>query len=95
MTIDDEEGGNGNSKLDPGENVIFRFDVKNNGHALSPDISIQLTSNNSKVVITYEPINQQGLEPDEEYQVEFTAIVDTEAVMGDVASLQAKIIAGE
>ncbi len=28
MTIDDEEGGNGNSKLDPGENVIFRFDVK-------------------------------------------------------------------
>ncbi|HPX34955.1 MAG TPA: T9SS type A sorting domain-containing protein, partial [Bacteroidales bacterium] len=95
MTIDDEEGGNGNSKLDPGENVIFRFDVKNNGHALSPDISIQLTSNNSKVVITSEPINQQGLEPDEEYQVEFTAIVDTEAVMGDVASLQAKIIAGE
>jgi hypothetical protein len=33
LTIDDSEGGNGNSRLDPGETVNFILDCKNIGHS--------------------------------------------------------------
>lgn len=95
MTIDDETGGNGNGMLDEGEEVIFRFEVDNNGHALSPDLVMQLISNNSKVTITSSQVTHSGLQSGGNCIVEFTGTVNPDALMGDLASLQAKITAGQ
>jgi len=51
--IDDSEGGNGNTLLDPGENAIMWFSVMNQGHALSPDLNILISSLNDFVGMSF------------------------------------------
>ncbi len=95
MIIDDTTGGNGNGRLDQGEEVIFRFTVDNNGHALSPDLLMQLVSNNSNVNITSSQVTHTGLQIGGNCILVFTGTVDPDAVMGDLASLQATITSGQ
>lgn len=95
LIIDDAAGGNGNGMLDPGEDVIFRFNLKNAGHALSPDISLLLASNNANLSLSSTQANHDGLQPDGTCVLEFAGYVNPNAVMGDLALLQATVVAGE
>ncbi|MBE0639253.1 MAG: T9SS type A sorting domain-containing protein [Bacteroidales bacterium] len=94
LTIDDVAGGNGNGMLDPGEMVVFRFDVKNEGHALSPAVTFHLASNNANLTLTMTQANHDGLQPDGIAIFEFLGLVNPDAVMGDLALLQATINSG-
>ena len=51
MTIDDNAGGDGNGRLDPGETADISVPVTNNGHSDSPDASALLSSVSSYVTI--------------------------------------------
>lgn len=94
LDIDDSEGGNGNGLLDQGENVILSFEITNTGHADSPDLLLELSSNEHLVLETTQA-GQSGLQPGEECILEFEATVDPDALMGDLAVIQAVINAGE
>ena len=51
MTIDDNAGGNGNGRLDPGETADITIPVLNNGNSNSPSVSTLLTSVSSYVTV--------------------------------------------
>ncbi|MBL7104731.1 MAG: hypothetical protein ISS18_10400 [Bacteroidales bacterium] len=51
MTIDDNAGGNGNGRLDPGETADISVPVSNNGHSLSPLAEANLSSLSSWITI--------------------------------------------
>ncbi|MCD4731158.1 MAG: hypothetical protein K8R74_11180, partial [Bacteroidales bacterium] len=51
MTIDDNAGGDGNGRLDPGETADISVPVSNNGHSLSPLAEANLSSLSSWVTI--------------------------------------------
>jgi len=51
MAIDDNAGGNGNGRLDPGETADITVPVTNNGHSLSPLAEANLSSLSSWVTI--------------------------------------------
>jgi len=51
MTIDDNAGGNGNNRLDPGETADIYFPVMNNGNSASPLASSVLVSTSPYVTI--------------------------------------------
>ncbi|MDZ7777587.1 MAG: C25 family cysteine peptidase [Bacteroidales bacterium] len=44
LTIDDDEGGNGNGRLDPGETVTVTIPVMNEGHAAADNVLAHLTT---------------------------------------------------
>jgi hypothetical protein len=51
LLIDDNTGGNGNGRLDPGETVDISIPVSNNGHSLSPLAEANLNSASSWISI--------------------------------------------
>lgn len=95
LTVDDVAGGNGSGTLDPGEDVIFRLEVFNQGHALSPDVLMQFVSNSAHVTLSSTQANSAALGAGESAVLEFNGTVNPEAVMGDLALLQATVIAGD
>ncbi len=93
LTIDDFTGNN-NGLLDPGETVIFLFDLINQGHATSPDINMQCISNNSNVNITGSSANTDPLSPDESCILGFEGLVNPDAGFGHLADLEVIIQSG-
>lgn len=92
--IDDSEGGNGNTLLDPGENAIIGFSVMNHGHALSPDLNMLITSINENITIITGEQNHAALAISESTNFEFEIHVSEEASMGDLAQIVAVINSG-
>lgn len=94
LTIDDQEHGNGNSLLDPDELVTLIFEVNNFGNALSPEITMQLSSGNTNLTLIASEDSIEGLEAGAGGTLSFAAQVDPETVMGDLATLQADLTSG-
>ncbi len=94
LLIDDTEGGNGNGRLDPGEEVVIIINLHNLGSAESPEMIMQLTSANSNLTVLNGEDSHDGLMPGEECVFTFTALVDDETTMGDLAELQTTLAAG-
>lgn len=94
LIIDDVAGGNGNGMLDPGENVVLRFNVKNQGKALSPALTFNLTSSNANLTLYASQATNPGLQPDGTCVVELSGFVNPTAVMGDLALFQATLNSG-
>lgn len=51
LTIDDNEGGNGNGLLDPGETAIMTFKTKNTGHCIIDNVNASLEPFNQYVTV--------------------------------------------
>jgi len=94
LTIDDSENGNGNGMLDPGEEVQLVFDIINLGNSLSPDLLLQLIPDNDHLTLNITELPHEGLPPGENCVLSFSATVDPETEMGDVAGLSALVTAG-
>lgn len=59
--IDDSgTGGNNNESLDPGESVSLLFPVNNSGNAISPSVSVRITSGSSFIELTSEEFVSLG-----------------------------------
>jgi hypothetical protein len=52
LTIDDQENGNGNGQLDPGEEVEMTINYTNTGHAIAYDIDVYLEGQSGFIEIT-------------------------------------------
>lgn len=93
ITINDEEG-NGNGKLDPGENVVFQVNLINQGHALSPAIYMTLDSGNTDVIILTDDATHNELVPGETCWLGFEASVSSDASIGDLTEILVTILSG-
>jgi len=93
LTIDDSAG-NGNGLLDPGESVIFLFDLINLGHATSPDVVMLCNSNNSNVNILNGELTNNPLSPNENCMLGFEGLVNPDAGFGDLADIETIVQSG-
>jgi hypothetical protein len=94
LFVDDMEGGNGNSRLDPGETVNLVIDCFNNGHCDALDILAGIQSSSSDIIfqnLTYEidTLNWGGTE-----QAVFTATLADEIAIGSVIELNFEFSSG-
>jgi hypothetical protein len=94
VTLDDSQGGDGNSIPDPGEEVMLEFNIMNQGHSPSQEINMVIESLNEHFVISSNQANHDALGSNENGTVTFFATVNQEAVTGDIGQIQAEISSG-
>lgn len=92
--IDDSDGGNGNTLLDPGENAVIGFSASNQGHAISPDLHMLISSLNENISVITGEQNHPALAISEGTNFEFEIHVSEDAGMGDLAQIEALINSG-
>lgn len=90
-----DEAGNNNGRLDPGETVIFSVDVANTGSSLSPDLNNVLTSDSDFITISNGTQSHDALASAEEAELSFEISVSASAQIGDIAHLMMDVDAGE
>ena len=91
LTVDDSEGGNGNSRLDPGETVNFIMNCYNNGHCDAYEILATLQSSSPYITfentnVSFDMIAWNGME-----QAVFTATLANEIETGTLIELNAAL----
>ena len=89
-----DETGNSNGVLDPGETVLMTINFANNGSSLSQDITAVLSNSSSFITITNGNQNTTGLNPEEQTNLEFEIIVSETAELGDIAQLNFDLTSG-
>jgi hypothetical protein len=94
LTIDDSEGGNGNSRLDPGETVNFILDCKNTGHCDALNCLTVLQSDSPYITLnnttcTFDTIAWLGAK-----QAVFTATLAEEIETGTLIDLNFNLSSG-
>ncbi len=94
LNIDDNAGGNGNGMLDPGETVVLEINVMNQGHALSPELLMELEALNENISIVSSAQNHPALAINATGLLTFEAEVSSDAATGDIAEMQA-LLTGE
>ena len=90
-----DEAGNNNGRLDPGETVIFSLDIANTGSSLSPALNNVLTSNSDFITINNGIQSHDALAPEEDMELSFEISVSASAQIGDIAHFMMDVEAGE
>jgi hypothetical protein len=94
LTIDDQANGNGNGKLDPGEQVTMTINYTNTGHATAYDVDVYLEGQSGFVEIAnpnqnFSSIGFLGL-----FNKEFNVTVDAESPEGIVVNFVNELTMG-
>ncbi len=82
-----DQSGNNNGRLDPGESVVFSVKVVNKGASVSPSLNSILTTETDFISINNGTQTHDALLPDEEIDVDYEVSVSTSANIGDIAHL--------
>ena len=91
LTIDDKKKGNGNSRLDPGEPVVFSLEVQNRGHAATRN-AWALISLTDSLVSGYQDSAMVGpLDTMSTVTVPFTVKIDSTAPYGSVLGIRVEV----
>ena len=85
--IDDDNDGNGNHRLDPGETVIIEIESTNSGHCACFGVTGSIESGCDFITIQNTTYPFFGLMPGETALAYFTVSVDFEAPIGDYINL--------
>jgi len=89
-----DESGNNNNRLDPGETVQFIVNFSNAGGSTSPEVMANLSSTSSFINITNPNQTNAALNPAEETSLSFEVSVDEDAETGDIADFNLNLAAG-
>ncbi len=95
LTINDDEGGNGNGRLDPGETVTITVPAMNEGHADAVSAQAHLNTSSGYATITNTIHNIGTLEAGETEETTFTLVCDEDTPAGTVIALNYDIVSGE
>lgn len=76
VLLSDSEGGNNNSRINPGEIVQLRIQVENNGHAATIPGNAILSTTNPKVEILDAEVSVDAMGVGSKNEVVFTVMVD-------------------
>ena len=94
LTIDDNTGGNGNGRLDPGETADVIVAVANNGHSLSPVSNAILTSVSPYITIGSGSIDLGQINSGTTANAIFTLTCSPSAPIGTTVDLAINVVSG-
>jgi hypothetical protein len=94
LSVDDEEDGNGNGILDPGEMAYLLIEVGNLGLAASSEMTGQINSTDPYLEIIDGLFETGSLAPSETIQATYRVALDPSTPMGTVVNLRSRIISG-
>ncbi len=94
LSVDDEEAGNDNGILDPGETAYLRIEVGNLGSSASSGITGQINSTDPYLEILDGLFETGSLAPDETIQATYWVALSPSTPMGTVVDLRSRIISG-
>jgi len=95
MTIDDSENGNGNGMIDPGETVIIRIPVTNNGHSDCENALAELSSDSPYINFINNSFNLGNMAVNDNVTAEFELSVDEFAPIGTPLNFQLDMATGD
>jgi hypothetical protein len=93
MSIDDVEGGNGNGRLDAGETVNIVYYAWNNGHTISADAIMNLTSSSSYITVNTASIDLGAIEVASYIEASFEVVTADDAPVGVLANFSTDLVA--
>jgi len=82
LTVDDSQGGNGNGRLDPGENAIIKIATSNTGMSAAPDVMASLTVSSGLITLNNNTFNLGTINPLTSPTAEFNVSVSAQAPPG-------------
>lgn len=82
--IINDENGNNNGRLDPGEMVEITYLIRNNGSSAGPEISAMLEVSNSFIQVITESVEIDILEPEEMAELSFMIAVNPSTPVGSM-----------
>lgn len=94
LAINDNVGGNGNGRLDPGETADISLQVLNNGHSLSPAGLATLTSASPWITIVNSNFAMTPVPAGSQTNVVFTVTASPATPVGTSIDLQVDLAAG-
>jgi len=95
VSINDNAGGNGNGRLDPGETVIFEISTTNIGHAPAPLSIGNLTTSSSLVTINTANFALNTVSAGSTVIASYTAFISVTAQTGDFLPLDFMVSSGQ
>ncbi len=91
LSIDITEiSGDGDGVVEPDEIGNFSFNFINSGHAISPDITGLLESDDSKIDIYTSSVNIGEIDTNENFSISSNFYLNSSAQIGDIISINAK-----
>ncbi len=88
-----DNAGNQNGRLDPGETLDLVFTTRNEGHAAIPSATGSISCSSPYVSILTNNINTGSLSPATDYQVSFSISIDPAAPVGALADFNYSCLA--
>lgn len=95
LSIDDSETGNGNGRLDPGENVKIFVAATNAGHASIENLNVALSCASDMITITNPSGTIDMLAVGETKSLEYAVSVDAAASLNSIVSFEFNIEGGQ
>jgi hypothetical protein len=92
--VDDALGGNGNGRLDPGETVLLRLPLRNDGHATSPAGTLDLSVDAPEVQLLSAVHILAPLAPGQADEAVFELFVAGDAAIGTPVGFEASLETG-
>ena len=93
MNVDDSEGGNDNGRLDAGETVNLVYYAWNNGHTVSSDATMNLTSSSSHITVNTTSVELGPLEVAGYIEAVFEIVAADDAPVGVLANFSTDLVA--
>ncbi len=94
LTVDDKKKGNGNTRLESGEPVVFSVEAENRGHAAAREAYALFTLTDSLVSSYQDSATIGVLDTISLTPVSFSAVIDSAAPYGSVLGIRAEVHAG-
>ncbi len=94
ITINDQQGGNGNGQLDPGETVIATISYTNQGSSPATNISGVIVSNSTFITLNPATFEQANLQPGEQKTANIQIILAQNATVGSFADINVMVSSG-
>ncbi len=88
LTVDDKKKGNGNSRLEPGEPVLFSLQVFNRGHGVAHNVWVHLALTDSLVNHYQDSVFAGTIDTMDVATVPFTATIDSSAPYGSTLLIE-------
>jgi hypothetical protein len=94
IIIDDAQGGNGNGRLDPGENAIIKITTLNTGMSAAPSVNASLSVSSGIISLGNNTFNLGTINPMASPVAEFNVSVDSAAPPGVSVNLDYSAVSG-
>jgi len=94
LLVDDSQGGNGNGRLDPGEDAIIKITTSNAGSSAAPDVNTSLSLSSGLITLTNNSFDLGTLTPLASGVAEFNVSVSTMAPPGVSIDLDFTAVSG-